>query len=70
MSIFSRVPISLHANPKLKDLFSVFADDESYNSGHGQAYKEYGIDPQKGCLVILRPDQCKLFFLHLRCSRN
>jgi phenol 2-monooxygenase len=25
-----------------------FADDESYNSGHGHAYSEYGVDPEQG----------------------
>lgn len=36
-----------------------FADDESYNSGHGHAYKEYGVDPEQGAVVIVRPDQCE-----------
>jgi len=37
-------------------LSKVFADEESYNSGHGQAYERYGINPYKGALVIVRPD--------------
>ncbi|GAB1321053.1 Phenol 2-monooxygenase [Madurella fahalii] len=41
---------------KMKCLAKVYADDESYNSGHGHAYKAYGIDPQKGALVVVRPD--------------
>ncbi|KAK3400908.1 FAD binding domain-containing protein [Sordaria brevicollis] len=41
---------------KQKNLFKVYADDESYNSGHGHAYEAYGIDPAKGALVIVRPD--------------
>lgn len=40
-------------------LFKTFVDDESYNSGHGHAYSSYGIDPSRGALVIVRPDQCK-----------
>ena len=30
---------------------------QSYHEGNGQAYKNYGIDPSKGCSIILRPDQ-------------
>ena len=43
-----------------KNLFKVYADDESYNSGHGHAYEAYGVDPKKGALVIVRPDHCEL----------
>ncbi|KAH7152883.1 FAD binding domain-containing protein [Dactylonectria macrodidyma] len=39
-----------------KCLQKVFVDDESYNSGHGHAYKAYGIDPKHGGLVVVRPD--------------
>lgn len=39
------------------DYSKILVDDESYHEGHGQAYKNYGIDPEKGCAVILRPDQ-------------
>ncbi|KAK0623750.1 FAD binding domain-containing protein [Immersiella caudata] len=42
---------------KMKSLMKTFADDESYNSGHGHAYKEYGVDPEKGAVVVVRPDQ-------------
>ncbi|KAK4216634.1 3-hydroxybenzoate 4-monooxygenase [Rhypophila decipiens] len=41
----------------LKCLTKTYVDDESYNSGHGHAYKEYGVDPKRGALVIVRPDQ-------------
>ncbi|KAK3313361.1 FAD binding domain-containing protein [Apodospora peruviana] len=41
---------------KLKCLCKTYADDESYNDGHGHAYHEYGIDAQKGAVVIVRPD--------------
>lgn len=40
-------------------LFKVFVDDEGYHSPHGHAYEKYGIDPKRGALVIVRPDQCK-----------
>jgi len=44
------------------DLHKVFIDDESYNSGHGKAYESYGINPEQGAIVVVRPDQCKLYF--------
>jgi hypothetical protein len=40
------------------DLHKVYFDDESYNSGHGNAYQIYGIDPLKGAVAIVRPDHC------------
>lgn len=39
------------------DYMKIYVDDQSYHEGHGQAYKNYGVDPQVGCVVILRPDQ-------------
>jgi phenol 2-monooxygenase len=39
------------------DYWKIFVDDESYHEGHGKAYENYGVDPEKGCAVILRPDQ-------------
>lgn len=39
------------------DYWKIHVDDESYHEGHGEMYKNYGIDPEKGCSVILRPDQ-------------
>ena len=39
------------------DYSKICVDDESYHEGHGEAYKSYGIDPSRGCAVILRPDQ-------------
>ncbi|XDG01219.1 hypothetical protein ABKA04_000834 [Annulohypoxylon sp. FPYF3050] len=44
---------------KMKSLFKVFVDDEGYHSPHGHAYEKYGVDPKRGALVIVRPDQCK-----------
>ncbi|KAF7510148.1 hypothetical protein GJ744_007047 [Endocarpon pusillum] len=39
------------------DYWKVFVDDLSYHEGHGHAYQNYGVDPLKGCLVVVRPDQ-------------
>jgi phenol 2-monooxygenase (NADPH) len=39
------------------DYMKIYVDDQSYHEGHGQAYKNYGVDPKTGCVVILRPDQ-------------
>ena len=35
----------------------VFVDDWSYHRGHGRAYERYGVDAERGCVVVLRPDQ-------------
>ncbi|KAL2155698.1 hypothetical protein VTH82DRAFT_440 [Thermothelomyces myriococcoides] len=40
----------------MKCLTKVFSDEESYNSGHGHAYELYGVDPERGALVVVRPD--------------
>ena len=39
------------------DYDKVFVDDMSYHEGHGEAYRNYGVDKEKGCIVIARPDQ-------------
>lgn len=39
------------------DFNGIFVDGESYYEGHGHAYEGYGIDPAKGCVVVVRPDQ-------------
>lgn len=39
------------------DYNKVFVDDVSYHEGHGEAYKNYGISPLTGCMVVIRPDQ-------------
>ena len=39
------------------DYDKVFVDDISHHDGHGEAYKNYGVDKEKGCVVALRPDQ-------------
>jgi phenol 2-monooxygenase len=43
----------------ITDLHKVYIDDEHYNSGHGHAYERYGVDPNVGAVVVVRPDQCK-----------
>lgn len=39
------------------DYEKVFVDDVSYTNGHGEAYRNYGVDRERGCVVIIRPDQ-------------
>ena len=55
-----RWDVELHDFPdalrKEHDYWSVFVDDLSYHEGHGQAYKGYGIDPEVGCVAVVRPD--------------
>ncbi|KAF2743520.1 hypothetical protein M011DRAFT_480667 [Sporormia fimetaria CBS 119925] len=42
---------------KIRDLHKVYVDDEHYNSGHGHAYARYGVQPDVGAIVVVRPDQ-------------
>ncbi|KAM7189186.1 phenol hydroxylase [Rhypophila sp. PSN 637] len=39
------------------DYDKVFVDDVSYHEGYGNAYKNYGVDRERGCVVVVRPDQ-------------
>ena len=39
------------------DYDKVFVDDISYHEEHGEAYKNYGVNKDRGCVVIARPDQ-------------
>ena len=39
------------------DYWKVYSDEPSYHEGHGHAYANYGIDPNRGASIILRPDQ-------------
>lgn len=39
------------------DYDKIFADDESYYEPYGQAYMKLGVDEQRGCVVVARPDQ-------------
>lgn len=39
------------------DYNKVFVDDESYHEGFGDAYTNYGVNKERGCVVAVRPDQ-------------
>ncbi|PKY09148.1 hypothetical protein P168DRAFT_308796 [Aspergillus campestris IBT 28561] len=39
------------------DYWKVFVDDQSYHEGHGHIYVNYGINPDHGASMIIRPDQ-------------
>lgn len=54
----------------ISDINRIFFDDESYNYGHGRAYQTLGIDTDSGCIVIVRPDQCKFPIRPLRRVQN
>lgn len=41
----------------VQDYEKVFTDEESYGFGFGKIYKTRGIDKEKGCIVVVRPDQ-------------
>ena len=38
------------------DYNKVFVDGPSYHEGHGGAYEGYGVDADKGAVVVVRPD--------------
>jgi phenol 2-monooxygenase (NADPH) len=38
------------------DYDRVFVDGPSYQNGHGEAYRNYGVSKEKGALVLVRPD--------------
>lgn len=38
------------------DYWSIYADDMSYHNGHGKAYEKYGVDPNVGAFIVVRPD--------------
>ncbi|KAB8078615.1 FAD binding domain-containing protein [Aspergillus leporis] len=42
---------------QIRDLHKIYFDDESYNKGHGRIYDHLGISPEKGAIIIVRPDQ-------------
>lgn len=46
-----------HHDLDMTNLHKIFFDDQSWNDGHGEAYKTLGINTQKGCIVVARPDQ-------------
>ncbi|KAK4183381.1 putative monooxygenase [Podospora australis] len=39
------------------DYDKVFVDDVSYHEGYGDAYRNHGVDKERGCVVAVRPDQ-------------
>ncbi|KAG4223574.1 Phenol hydroxylase [Phytophthora cactorum] len=39
------------------DYDKVFVDDVSYHEDTGKAYEGYGVDKERGCIVVARPDQ-------------
>ncbi|KAK3398868.1 phenol hydroxylase [Sordaria brevicollis] len=39
------------------DYDKIYVDDISYHEGFGDAYKNYGVDKERGCVVAVRPDQ-------------
>ena len=46
-----------HAKPgSMSDYEKIYADDDTYFSGHGHIYEKLGI-ASRGCLVVVRPDQ-------------
>lgn len=57
-SIFD-FPALLHPFDEEKgwDYNKIFVDDWSYHQGHGEAYKNAGVDPKRGAVVVVRPDQ-------------
>ncbi|THC88160.1 hypothetical protein EYZ11_012392 [Aspergillus tanneri] len=36
--------------------WNVYADDESYHDGHGEAYQRCGLDRNHDCVAVVRPD--------------
>jgi phenol 2-monooxygenase len=39
------------------DYEAVYVDDVSYHEGDGKAYEGYGVNKERGCVVVCRPDQ-------------
>ena len=39
------------------DYTKIYVDDVAHHEGFADAYGHYGIDRQRGCLVVCRPDQ-------------
>jgi phenol 2-monooxygenase len=52
------------------DYNKVFVDDASYHEGHGEAYKNYGINPLTGCVIVIRPDQHVSYISSLEDARR
>ncbi|KAK0265868.1 hypothetical protein B0A54_12978 [Friedmanniomyces endolithicus] len=41
----------------IQDYEKVFTDEASYGYGFGEIFKNRGIDAEKGCVIVVRPDQ-------------
>lgn len=41
----------------LRDYEKVFTDEESYGFGHGKIYESRRVSKEKGCVIVVRPDQ-------------
>lgn len=41
----------------IQDYEKVFTDEESYGFGFGEIYKTRGVNRERGCIIIVRPDQ-------------
>lgn len=41
------------------DYNKIYADCESFHNGHGEVYKNLGIDRERGAAIVVRPDGCK-----------
>ena len=52
------------------DTYKIYIDDQSYYGIHGHAYEKYGIDPEQGAVVIVRPDGCKYPLLRRNCYQE
>jgi len=47
------------------DYDKVFVDEVSYGGVDGKAYENYGVSKERGCVVIVRPDQYVSDICHL-----
>lgn len=52
-------PLLLPQKGKLgiQDYEKAFTDEESYGSGFGEIFETRGVDREKGCVIVVRPDQ-------------
>lgn len=54
---FHQVLRPLQGQHKYASFRKIFTDEASYREGHGRAYEKYGINPDVGCMIVVRPDQ-------------
>ncbi|TGZ79527.1 hypothetical protein EX30DRAFT_359517 [Ascodesmis nigricans] len=38
------------------DYWSLYVDDVPHHEPHTKCYEQYGVDPKRGCVVVIRPD--------------